>query len=140
MAKCFYCDEPAAGSCLVCGTPTCKKHQYPVSRWHNVYHASWICEGCYQAKEKKRKYVLIPVLLISAYVIAASMNVIWGIKEPSMWMFFAVAVGVAVIVFAIASIYHAIAKTGKAKKWLFYFLPFLVIWAIIYFVYKSLAG
>lgn len=140
LVKCHYCDEPATANCLICGAPACDKHQHKVSRWHNVYHATWICEGCYQAKNNRRKYVLIPILIISAYFIAASMNVIWGISEPSMWLFFFAAAASAVVVFGMAAVYHIAARTGKAKKWMIYLIPSLVLSGLAYFIHNTLKG
>lgn len=138
MAKCFFCDEKAEGFCAICQTPACKQHQHPVDRWHNVFHARWICEGCYQAKEKRRKVVLVPLLILFAFLIAKTMDITWGIKEPSLWTYLWAMASLALGVFGFATLYHTVTRSGKTRTWVLRMVPILIIWVVIYMILKIL--
>lgn len=132
MARCYACEQTATKVCGMCETPVCDNHARPVNRWHNVFHARWICDYCYSEKQKKRKYVLIPVLALCAYLIANSMKIRWGLFEPSMWeYFFALGtLGFSTIGFATA--YHVVMRTGKGRLWLVRLLPVFAVWLLLY--------
>jgi hypothetical protein len=138
MAKCSFCDDKAEGFCPICQSPACELHKHPVNRWHNVFHARWICERCYQAKEKKRRIVLVPLLALFAYLIAATMDITWGIKEPSFWAYLWAMASLALGVVGYTFLYHTLARTGKARKWLLRFLPVLLVWIVIFLIQRSL--
>lgn len=140
MAKCCFCDEQAQGNCAICQTPTCEHHKHPVNRWHNVFHARWICEKCYQAKERRRKIVVVPIIFMFVYLIAKTMDIKWGIKEPSLWIYFWALASVALGVLGFAAIYHTVVRSGKARMWLIWLLPALIFWAVIYLILKILGG
>lgn len=138
MQDCYFCHEPAAGRCGVCNTPACSRHLHAVNRWHNVFHARQICEGCFLAKERKRKYVLIPLVLLFALLIAKSMGVKWGLAEPSTWSYFFALSSVALGVTGISTVYNAITRSGKALNLLKWFLAVLPAWIVFYSLYSIL--
>lgn len=140
MAKCSFCDEKAQDFCAICQSPACKRHQHPVDRWHNVFHARWICESCYQAKERRRKIVVVPILAMFAYLIAKTMNIQWGIKEPSLWAYFLAIASLALGVIGFAALYHTIVRSGKAQTWFVRLLPVLIVWVAIYLTLRKLGG
>ncbi|MCR4441079.1 MAG: hypothetical protein QHH10_02585 [Peptococcaceae bacterium] len=140
MARCHYCEEKATERCGICGLAICETHKHAVNRWHNVFHARWICEGCYQAKERKRKYVLAPVLVVFAFLIARSMKVEWGLREPTTWGYFLALASVALGVLGAAAVYHGITRSKKFKTWLYRLLGAAALWSALYLIYRGMCG
>lgn len=140
MAKCFFCDEKATLNCGICQTLMCDKHKHAVNRWHNVYHARWICESCYQQREKKRKIILPPILLVLAVLIGKSMEVRWGLNEPSMWFYFLALSGVALGVTGVSVIFHLVTRSAGLKTQLYRLVIAAIVFSLFLFVYRIVSG
>lgn len=134
MARCCACKETATKICGICEAPLCDSHAHPVNRWHNAYHARWICEHCYTAKQKRRKYVLLPILLIFIFLVAKSINVQWGLQQPSMWEFFFALGSLSFGTIGLAAAYHLVMRTGQGLLWLKRLLPLFAAWILLYFL------
>jgi len=139
MAKCFYCEETATLNCGLCFVPICDEHKHAVNRWHNAFHASWICEGCYQLKERKRKIVLVPIAVIFAFFIAKSMDVQWGFTEPSMWGYFFALATVVVAVMGAGAAYQLIMRPAKKRIQGYKLLAAVLVWAVLFLLYRTLS-
>lgn len=141
MAKCYFCPETATEKCGLCFVPVCDQHKHRVNRWHNAFHASWICEDCYRIKEKKRKIVLVPFLLIFICLIAASMDVRWGLAEPSMWLYFFALATVLLAVVGAGTVYQLlIIRSSASRTWLYRLLAAAGLWGFFYLVYRILSA
>ena len=140
MAKCYYCPETATQNCGICFTPVCDRHKHPVSRWHNPYHASWICQSCYQQKERKRIFVLVPVVAAFAVLIAASMKVQWGLAEPGMWAYFSALAAVLVVVLAAGTLYKLFTRSSEIKVWIYRLLAAALLWTVLFLAYRILSN
>lgn len=138
MAKCSFCNKKCTTICGICERPMCDDHKHPVNRWHNAFHARWICESCYQAKEKRRKIVLVPILLLSAISIASTMDITWGLKEVSMWNYFLALADLALGIFTVALFYNIITRTEKRMLWLKRTIPVIILWLIIFGITRIL--
>ena len=134
MARCYACKTPATQVCGICEAPVCDKHAHPVNRWHNVYHARYLCEHCYSVKQRRRKYILIPTVSILIFFIAKSMNIQWGLQQPSMWEFFFALCSLGFGTIGFATAYHTVMRTGQGMVWLKRLLPVLAVWVILYFL------
>ena len=134
MGKCYFCEKANTTICGMCETSICDEHKHPVNRWHNVYHARWICQSCYKQRQKKKKYVLVPMLTLFALILYSTMNVQLGLKEPSLWNFLLAVVSVPAGVLGFSGLYHLITLSGQSRKHLILFLPFLLLWIIIYLI------
>lgn len=140
MAKCHYCQEKATERCGICRVPVCDEHKYATNRWHNPYHARWMCKSCYEQKEKKRKVVLVPVVLLFFFFIAKSMDVKWGFFEPSTWLYFFALSCVLLGVSGAATVYNLMYRTKKRKLWVMRSLAVFIVWLILYFVSNHIFG
>ena len=129
--KCKFCDQESTKICGFCEAPICDQHMHPLDRWHNVYHARWICPDCYQQRQRKKKYVIVPLMLFFAILLYFTMNVQFGLNQPSLWQYLLAIVTLPTFVLGFGTFYHLITRSPLSAKLLKMFLPLLVLWLII---------